>query len=150
MQELSGFRLVLLRATYLLIAAGLALFIWPRLLTHSYEAARLHGDTWALLGGVSVLAVLGLRHPVRMLPLLLFEFVWKSIWLAAIALPLARAGQMDAGTRESVFACGAGVALMLIAIPWRHVGRHFLTGPGERRRPAAPGEADGAAPRRWA
>lgn len=134
MHELSAFRLNVLRATYLLIAVGLMGFIWPRLIAHSPEGAIRFGDTWALLGGVSVLALLGLRQPVRMLPVLLFEFVWKAIWLLLIALPLARADRIDAGTAESVFACGLGVAVTLIAVPWPHVWRHYVVGPGERWR----------------
>jgi len=122
----SNFRLWLMRAGYLLIAAGLALVIWPRLISHPPEWGKSHGSTSALLAGLSVMAALGLKFPLQMLPVLLFEFVWKVIWMLLIALPLWRAGLMDAGVSEDLFAVGMGVVLMPIVIPWRYVFGQFL------------------------
>ena len=34
--------------------------------------------------GLWVMSFIGLRHPLRMLPIFLFEFVWKTIWLLAL------------------------------------------------------------------
>ena len=39
-----------------------------------------------MLTAMSVLALLGPRHPIRMLPVLLFEALWKLIWLSLVAL----------------------------------------------------------------
>ena len=105
-EEVSTFRLYLLRATYLLIAVGLGFMIWPRLIHHSNTWALKNGDTFGLLAGVQVLAVVGIRYPLQMLPLLLFELTWKAIWLIAIAFPLWRANEIDLGTAESIKACG--------------------------------------------
>jgi hypothetical protein len=69
-----------------------------------------------------------------MLPLLLFELTWKSIWMIAIALPLWQASQIDAQTRESIFAVGMGLVIMPIAIPWPYVLAHFVRQPGDRWR----------------
>jgi len=55
-----------------------------------------------MLVALSVLALLGLRYPRRMLPVLLFEVGWKLTWLAAVALPLWSDGQLDDATREQV------------------------------------------------
>ena len=41
-----------------------------------------------LLVAMSVLALLGLRSPQRMLPILLFEVGCKLTWLSVVALPL--------------------------------------------------------------
>ncbi len=134
MLEVSTFRLYLLRATYLLLAVGLGVMVWPRLFSHSGSWALKYGDTFGLLSGIQILAVVGLRYPVRMLPLLLFELMWKSVWLTAIALPLWRADAVDAGTAESVKACAMGVIVCLVAIPWKYVWVKFVREPGDRWR----------------
>ena len=51
-----------------------------------------------------MLSVLGLRYPLQMLPLLLWELVWKTIWLIVVAAPLWSAGSMDEATRSTAFA----------------------------------------------
>lgn len=134
MVEVSTFRLYVLRGTYLLIAVGLAQLVWPKLLSHSTEWALKFGDTVGLLSGVQVLAMLGLRYPLKMLPILFFELTWKSVWLLTIALPLWQAGQIDAATEESIFACGLGVVICLVAIPWPYVVHHYVRAPADRWR----------------
>jgi len=132
--SVSTFRLYLLRAAYLFIAVGLAVMIWPRIINHTTEWALKNGDTAALLAGVQVLAMLGIRYPLKMLPLLLFEFTWKSIWLIAIGLPIWRAGQLDAGTAESINACAIGVIVCVVAIPWPYVASTFARATADRWR----------------
>jgi len=63
--SVSTFRLYLLRAAYLFIAVGLAVMIWPRIINHTTEWALKNGDTAALLAGVQVLAMLGIRYPLK-------------------------------------------------------------------------------------
>jgi hypothetical protein len=129
--DVSTFRLYLMRATYLLIAVGLSVEIWPQLLNHPMA---MHGATSSLLAGISLLAVVGLRYPLKMLPLLMFELVWKSIWLIAIAYPLWSANRMDTDVWDSVRACVMGVVIMPIAIPWAYVWKNCVKAPGNRWR----------------
>lgn len=131
MSEVSAFRLYVLRAAYALIAVGLALMVWPKMIQHTDGWALKYGDTFGLLAGVQVLAMLGVRYPVKMLPLLFFELTWKSIWLLAIALPLWRANQIDPGTAESIQACVMGVVISVVAIPWRYVWAKFVRESGD-------------------
>lgn len=132
MSEVSTFRLYLLRATYLLLAVGLGFMVWPGLIHHTNAWALKNGDTFGLLAGVQVLAMLGIRYPLKMLPLLLFELTWKSIWLITIAFPLWRAHQINPGTAESIKACGMGVIICAVAIPWPYVLANFLRAHGDR------------------
>jgi hypothetical protein len=71
-------RHMLLRATYLALVVGLAAFYTPALIAGT---AMARGVIPALLGGVWLVALVGLRYPLQMLPLLVVEVSWKTIWL---------------------------------------------------------------------
>lgn len=131
MSEVSTFRLYLLRATYLLIFVGLSVEIWPGLL-HAKEWDLMRGVVSSVLAAVSILAAVGIRYPLAMLPLLLFELIWKSIWLIAVALPLWSAGQLNGQTWETVKACLMGVVIAPLVIPWRYVVANYVKKPGDR------------------
>lgn len=136
MNEVSTFRLYVLRAAYLLIAAGLAIMIWPTLLHTPTDLEHMRGVVRALLAAVGLLALLGLRYPLAMLPLLFFELAWKTIWVVAIGLPLWRADALTDATRATWFDCVFGIVIVLLAVPWPYVARHWVRRPGEPwRRP---------------
>ena len=132
MYEVSIFRLYVLRATYLLIVVGVGLMIWPLLLDAPQAAEHFRGVTWSLLSTVAVLALLGLRYPLKMLPLLFFELVWKATWLVTIGIPLRSAGQLDGAFSETWFANVMGLVIFSLAIPWGFVIRTYIREPGER------------------
>jgi hypothetical protein len=122
-----------MRAGYLLIAVGLAFTIWPQIIRHSTPWSLWHGVGCSLLGAVSILAVLGVRYPLQMLPVLMFELIWKLIWMVAVGLPLWSAGQMDPENWETAQNCLMGV-IFLFVIPWRYVLVNYLLKPGDRWR----------------
>jgi len=134
--EVSLVRLYALRAAYLLIAVGLAATMWPTVINHSPHWPLMNSVVGSLLAAVSVLAAVGIRYPLQMLPVLLFELVWKSIWLIAVALPLWSANQIDARTSETVRDCLLG-AILIPLIPWRYVVSQYVTKPGDRWRRTA-------------
>jgi hypothetical protein len=129
--EVSLARLYVLRATYLLLVVGLGATIVPPLIDHAPMA---RGVIPSLLGGVWLLAFIGLKYPLQMLPLLMFEFAWKTIWLLAFGLPQWSAGQMPPTFAEDFRAIAAGVILMPIVIPWGYVYRHYIRQPAARWR----------------
>ncbi|MFN2259807.1 MAG: hypothetical protein ABR601_08215 [Parasphingopyxis sp.] len=137
MTEVSPLRLWMMRAMYLIMAAGIGLTIWPLILGHGSELPRMTGVAWALLGTIGLLALWGLRYPLQMLPLLLVELTWKAIWLGAFALPRWLDGTLDEGMLASIFETSLG-AILLLVIPWRYLWANYVIRPGDpwRLRPA--------------
>ena len=129
--EVSLIRLYTLRASYLVMAVGLGVTIWPVVLHHTNELAATKGPLLALLAGLGATAALGLRYPVQMLPVLLFELVWKAIYLTAFALPLWSAHQINAAVAENTKAC-LMVVIFIPLIPWRYVFAHYVLKHGDR------------------
>jgi len=71
-----------------------------------------------------------------MLPILVFELVWKSIYLLAVSLPAWRAGQMDANLLGNAKTCLGSVIVLLIILPWPYLFSHYIKAPAERWRGA--------------
>jgi hypothetical protein len=130
-QEVSLARIYFLRATYLLLVIGIGGMIVPEVVSHPVIS---RGVIPSLLGAVWVLAFVGLKYPLKMLPLLMFEFAWKSIWMLAYGLPQWYAGQLPATFAEDSFNIGVGVILMPLVIPWGYVYRHYVKQSGARWR----------------
>ncbi len=136
MNDISVWRLNLLRVFYAVIFFGLATFIWPEVIHHTSSFAVVYGVRFSLLAGLGAMAGLGLRYPLQMLPLLLFELVWKAIYLIAFALPLYLAHGIDGATAEDI----RGVLMVVVfipCVPWRYVFANYVMKPGERWRGAA-------------
>jgi hypothetical protein len=129
--EVSLFRLYTLRASYLIMAAGLGVFVWPAVLHHTNEFAAAAGIRVALLAGLGAIAALGLRYPVQMLPILLFELTWKAVYLVAFALPMWSAHQVTAAAAEDIKAV-AMVVIFIPLIPWRYVFAQYVLKRGDR------------------
>jgi hypothetical protein len=132
--EVSTFRLYLLRATYLFMVLGLGVYIWPGILDHPRDLEHYRGVVRSILGAVSLLALFGIRYPLKMLPLMFFELLWKSIWILSFGLPLWSAGQLDPETRETMKACLMGVVLFPLVIPWGYVIASYVRAPADRWR----------------
>ena len=132
MLEVSTFRLYLLRATYLLIVVGLGAMIWPDILHSPENLSHMGGVVRSVLGAVSLLALLGIRYPLKMLPVLLFELVWKTIWVLAIGIHLWSADRLSPGTGETLRDCLMGIVLVSLVMPWGYVFFTYLKTPGDR------------------
>ena len=135
MEGLSTFRLYLLRGMYLLIAVGMGIQIWPLIVSHPTGVEHMRGVVRSFLGALALLCVLGVRYPVKMLPLLFFELAWKAIWVVSFGLPLWLTHQLTADTADTLTACLMGVVLVPIVLPWGYVVGKYVREPGNRWRP---------------
>jgi hypothetical protein len=102
-EEVPTRRLNIMRFGYAFMGVGLVVVKWPILIQNVQSLPVMEGVVACLLTAMSLLAFLGLRYPVRMLPILLFEVIWKVIWIAAVAVPHLVSGDMNAATRELLF-----------------------------------------------
>jgi hypothetical protein len=79
---------------------------------------------------MSLLAFLGLRHRVRMLPIPLFQVAWTVHWIAVIAILRLVADDMNAASREVLFNCS--LVVIIAVVPWDTSGGAGSGRPGTR------------------
>ena len=133
MNEVSLFRLYILRGMYLFIVVGLGIYLWPSILNPGKHWELMEGMASCMLAAFSLLCMLGLRFPLQMLPVLLWEVVWKTLWLMLVPLPQWMGGHVDDSLRPSIFSISM-VALVYIAIPWPYVFAHYVKARGDHWR----------------
>ena len=129
-------RLYLLRSAYLLMGVGLALTKWPLLINGDGPWPLFEGVVICMLVAMSLLSFLGLRYPLQMLPILLFELAWKFIWVGVVVMPLWITDQLDAATVSVFYSCLV-VLIVLAVVPWRYVVAQYVSKPGDRWRAEA-------------
>ncbi len=130
--EVSTARLYLMRALYLLNVALVGSNVWPHLIDQSRSLPLMDGVAYSFYIALSTLSVLGLRCPLKMVPLLLLQLSYKVAWLLAVALPLSAAGALHADFAGAVQPFLVGAALDIVIIPWPYVVAHYLRTPGDR------------------
>lgn len=127
--QLPLWRVNLLRVGYLVMGGGLAIRKWPLLFDHE-QWGLMEGTVQCMLVAMSVLALLGLRYPVRMLPILLFEVAWKLTWLGVVALPLWWDDNLEGATRTQTDAV-LWVVIIIAVIPWGYAFKQYVRAPGD-------------------
>jgi hypothetical protein len=84
MNGVSLLRLYILPAMYLFIVVGLGCYLWPDVIDQSKHWELMQGQATCMLAAFSLMSALGLRYPLQMLPVLLWEISWKTLWLGML------------------------------------------------------------------
>lgn len=136
MAEVSTFRLYLLRAMYVFMFVGLAVFKWPGILNPPPGLSNTGSIVGSVLAALSLLALLGIRYPLKMLPLLLFELLWKVLWVAGWGLPLWSTQQLTQrlgpDAQSNLVNCLVGIVLVPLVMPWGYLLKQYVRAPGDR------------------
>lgn len=118
----------LLRALYFLMATFLAYDVWSYVFTHTGFWQNQEGMAWSIWAAFSTLAILGVFHPLKMLPILLLEIFYKTMWLILVAYPLWRTGALVGSPAEGTTYVFIIVAAVYLIMPWGYVFRTYVLG----------------------
>ena len=130
--ELPLYRLYILRASYLLLGVWQGSKTWRTILRHAQPWDFWHGVGMSFFGALTLLCLLGVRYPVRMMPLLIFEFTWKLIWVLGAWLPPYLGHTLDPDTADSFWGIFLGVVIVPLVLPWGYVWKHYVLAPADR------------------
>jgi len=125
-------RLYVLRAMYAVIAFAQGLKTWPAILHPAHAWDFWNGVGLSFFGALTALSLLGIRYPVRMLPLLLFEFAWKLIWALAVWLPALLNHSLTGSVADNAAGIVLGAVVVPILLPWGYLWKQYVVAPGDR------------------
>ena len=127
MSEISRARLYVLRVFYLLIFLERAYRVAVKVAGPDPALVALDGVAYSFWGAMALLALLGVRHPLKMLPVLLIFLVYKILWLLIVALPMWSAGAaFDPQMTQFAWFMAIGAALAVIILPWGYLLSTFF------------------------
>ena len=132
---IATWRVHCIRLLFLLMAGVMGSFVWYRLLFESADLPAQHSLGRSMLAALALLSLLGVRYPIQMMPLMIYEVAWKTIWLVLIAFRAWLAGKWTPDI-EGLFHDCIGIVLAYIFMPWRYVWARYVMQPMEPLRPA--------------
>lgn len=118
--QISTLRLSLMRGLYLLTFVGLSHEAWSTLLFPAEQLDTLTGVTYSFWASYATLMVIGVRYPIKMLPLILLQLFYKSAWLAGVYWPAYKANATDEDLESFFWVCVTAIILDIFIIPWRY------------------------------
>ena len=119
-------KIYLLRLLFILMLVFLGKDSWTYILTNKNPWNPAEAMNWSIWASYSVLSVLGLIHPLKMLPIVMLEILYKTIWLILVAYPLWMADQLWGSPAEGMVFAFLLVPLPIIAMPWRYTFRKYV------------------------
>ncbi len=106
---------------------GLALLVAPTiampLLGFPAEEPIVTGVAYSMWVSFGILSVLGLRSPLKYVPVLLLQFGYKVVWFLAVFAPVALSGSLPLFALPMAALFSTMIIGDIFAIPWRY----FLT-----------------------
>jgi hypothetical protein len=118
----------LLRLPFTLMFLFLSYDAWMQILTHTGSWDSTNAAAWCMWGSYSIISFIGILRPLKMLPVVLFEIVYKTTWLAVVAYPLWIKNELDGSEAEYMTNVFVWVILPGIFMPWRYFFRTYILG----------------------
>jgi hypothetical protein len=119
-------KIYLLRLLYALMLIFLGKDAWGFIFTHKGAWDPQEAMNFSIWASYAVLSIPGLLHPLKMLPIILLEILYKCIWLVLVAYPLVASNQLSGSPAEGMVYVFAMVVLPIVAMPWKYAFRKYL------------------------
>jgi len=116
----------LLKLLYTLMFLFLSYTSWTHIIHHTGPWDPANSAAWFMWVSFGVIAFIGILHPLKMLPIVLLEIVYKTAWLIVIALPLYQRNELTGTPAEAMAGNFMLVILPIVAMPWRYFFRTYI------------------------
>src|SRR4051794_12320440 len=113
----------LLRLLFTLMFLFVTYDSWSHILTHTGPWDNTNAAAWCMWGSYSFIGIL---RPLKMLPIVLFEIVYKVTWLVIVAYPLWIKNELIGSPAEGMTRVFVWVVFPIVAMPWRYFFRTYI------------------------
>lgn len=123
----------LLRALFFLMFFAVGKTAWTHILTFEGSWNPTEAVAWCVWASYSVLSIIGIFKPLKMLPIVLLEILYKVLWLILVAYPLWSANQLIGSAAEPRTYTFLWVVLPILAMPWKYAFETYIYKPGKNK-----------------
>jgi hypothetical protein len=123
-------RVNVIRFIFLLMALIMGSAVWQQLLFNWAGWDEWKGVAKSMLAALALMSLLGVRYPMQMLPLMLFEMAWKTVFILFIVGRHWLTGAVPPDI-EGVFWECIGIVIMYFVVPWRYIWARYFAQPME-------------------
>ena len=116
----------LLRLLFLLVVLFVGSDSWSAILKHEGGWDHVKAAAMCMWAAYSVLSIFGVINPLRWLPLVMFEILYKIIWLVIVAYPLWSTNRLAGSPAEEMTYAFVWVILPIVAMPWGYFFRTYI------------------------
>lgn len=121
-------KVYILKLFFFLMFIMVAQDAWTELITHTGAWNPEIAVAWCAIAAYTTLSGLGIFHTLKMLPIMLFMFLYKGLWLYFVAFPLWESGQLAGSEAEGWAQTFIIMIIPLIFTPWKYVYNSYLLG----------------------
>ncbi|MBI5371020.1 MAG: hypothetical protein HZA79_03220 [Sphingobacteriales bacterium] len=116
----------LLRLLFTLMFLFLTFDSWRHIWNHKGPWNDVNAAAWCMWGSYSVISFIGVMRPLKMLPIVIFEIIYKTAWLLIVAYPLWIRGELAGSPVEGMARVFIWVLFPIAAMPWRYFFRTYI------------------------
>jgi hypothetical protein len=116
----------LLRLLFFLVVVFVGSDSWSAILKHEGPWDHVKAAAMCMWAAYAVLSIFGLINPLRWLPIVMFEILYKIIWLIIVAYPLWSTNRLAGSPAEGMAHAFAWVILPILAMPWSYAFRTYI------------------------
>ena len=117
-----------LRLLYGLMFIFLSLDSWTYILNHKGEWKVTDAAAWCVWLGYGAISWIGVIRPLKMLPVVLLEIVYKVAWLLVVAYPLWKKDELAGSPAEYTATVFIFIFLPILFMPWRYFFKTYILG----------------------
>jgi len=118
----------LLRLLFFLMFLFVTYDSWTHIINHSGPWDNVNAAAWCMWGSYSAISFIGILRPLKMLPIVLFEILYKTVWLVIVAYPLWVKNELIGSPSEGMTRVFLWVVLPIVAMPWGYFFKTYILG----------------------